>query len=84
MIGLGIAGQGLADFGDHGFEDVEDCARVVSLDLRVVSISIAPAPLIVPAKTSDADPTWAGRSRAVAASGTGCLSTGMLSPVTGA
>ncbi len=59
-------------------------ARVVSLDLRVVSISIAPAPLMVPAKTRDADPTWAGRSRAAAASGTGCLSTGMLSPVTGA
>ncbi|MNI74279.1 hypothetical protein D3C73_1303560 [compost metagenome] len=59
-------------------------ARVVSLDLRVVSTSMAPAPLMVPAKTAEAAAMEAGRARASAGSATGCLSTGMLSPVTGA
>ena len=59
-------------------------ASAESLDLRVTSTSIAPLPLMVPANTREAASTPSGRARAVAGSSTGRLSTGMLSPVTGA
>ena len=39
-------------------------AKVVSLDRRVVSISMAPPPVMVPAKTTDAAETFAGVARA--------------------
>ncbi|HMM72380.1 MAG TPA: hypothetical protein PKC22_09215, partial [Rhodocyclaceae bacterium] len=59
-------------------------ASALSVERRVTSISTAPAPLIVPAKTREAPSTESGRARAASASATGRLSTGMLSPVTGA
>ena len=59
-------------------------AKAESVDLRVTSTSMAPLPLIVPANTREAASTLSGRVRAVAGSSTGRLSTGMLSPVTGA
>ena len=59
-------------------------ASALSLERRVTSISIAPPPLIVPAKTRLSASTASGFARAAAASATGTLSTGMLSPVTGA
>ena len=59
-------------------------ASVLSFDRRVTSISMRPLPLIVPAKTLLAAATRSGLARAESALSTGSLSTGMLSPVTGA
>ena len=59
-------------------------ASALSLERRVTSISIAATPLIVPANTRDVASTASGFARAASTSATGSLSTGMLSPVTGA
>ena len=59
-------------------------AKVLSVERRVTSTSMSVSPLMVPAKTFEAASTASGLLRASSASGTGCLSTGTLSPVTGA